>query len=80
MVAKEESSPVVLYTSNFVIEGRIALMPGARLTDYMRESREFIAVVDVILRRVSDSEVVKELPFLNVRRDSVELAYPAEGS
>jgi hypothetical protein len=80
MVAREESSLVVLYTHRFVIEGRVALVPGARLTDFLRESREFIAVVDVTLRRASDHEILKQLPFLDVRRDCIELAYPADNA
>jgi len=71
----DEMTEVVLHTPHYVIEGRIALVPGARLTDFIRESEEFIAVTAVTVKG-HDGEVRFEVPFLDLRRNSIEIAYP----
>ncbi|MHC5067036.1 MAG: DUF6812 domain-containing protein [Planctomycetota bacterium] len=72
----EESTAVVLYTDRFVIHGAVALVPGARLTDFLRDAPHFIAVSGVLIRDHAGEEVAR-LPFCDVRRDSIELAYLA---
>lgn len=71
-----QTSAVVFHTAQYVIEGSIALMPGARLTDYIRDSVDFIAVTEA---RVSGHDGVERfrVPFLDLRRDAIDLAYPA---
>lgn len=76
MVKPENSTSIILHTANFVITGRVALVPGARLTDFIRESGDFIAVVDAVLATAAGEEL-KHLPFLDVRKDAIEIAYPA---
>lgn len=71
----DEMTRVVLHTSHYVIEGRIALVPGARLTDFIRESEEFIAVTQVTVVRLDGSGEFT-VPFLDLRRSSIEIAYP----
>lgn len=71
----EDTTEVVLYTPHFIIEGRIALVPGARLTDFIREANEFIAVTQVTVKGHDGSERFT-VPFLDLRRDSIEIAYP----
>ena len=76
MVAAENSTLIVLHTTNYVIIGRVALVPGARLTDFIRESDDFIAIVDAVLYDRDEVEL-KQLAFLDVRKDSIEIIYPA---
>jgi hypothetical protein len=68
-------SAVVLHTAHYVIEGKIALVPGARLTDFIREDSDFIAVTDVTVRS-HDGNAEFSVPFLDLRRNSIEIAYP----
>ena len=42
----EETTKVVIYTDSYRIDGSIALIPGARLTDYVRSAQDFIAVAE----------------------------------
>jgi hypothetical protein len=77
MTNDESKSPVVLYTERYVVHGRIALYAGSRLTDYMRQSEDFIAVTGVVVTDVDGQEIFRA-DFVNVRRECVALAIPAE--
>jgi len=72
-----DKSAVIIFTDHYHIHGKIALVPGARLTDYMVESKLFIAVIDVEVKDKAGKLVVKT-PFLNIHRDRIELIVPAE--
>lgn len=75
-MSPEETTPVVIYTDSFRIEGRIALMPGARLTDFVRTASAFIAVVDA---RVFDRQgtPVMSASFLDIGASWIELIVPS---
>jgi hypothetical protein len=72
-----DKSEVLIFTDSYRIRGKIALVPGARLTDYIVEANLFIAVTEV---KVTDKEgkLLFKTPFLNVHRDHIELILPAE--
>jgi hypothetical protein len=74
-----DKSEVIIFTNNYRVHGKIALVPGARLTDYIVEANLFIAVTEV---EVTDREnkFILKTPFLNVHRDHIELILPAEFS
>ena len=55
----QESTEVLILTSTYAIEGRISLLAGARLTDYVRQSGEFIAVTDVMVSYLKGSELFR---------------------
>ncbi|MDR1759703.1 MAG: hypothetical protein LBR60_04170 [Fibrobacter sp.] len=68
---------VKIWTNNFIITGDIDTLRDERLTDYVRENRDFIAVTQV---KVSDREG-KDLfrtHFLNVNTRQIEIILPAE--
>jgi hypothetical protein len=72
----EESTKVVIYTRTFRVEGRIALMPGARLTDFVRSAPEFIAVTEAsAVDRSSESGRFKAA-FLDLAKSEIELIVP----
>lgn len=66
---------VTILTSTYRIKGYVELIAGARLTDYMIEAKEFIAVTDAELSDLAGRLVLSE-PFLDVRRDAVEVIIP----
>jgi hypothetical protein len=49
MANTDETTAVVIFTPSYCIEGRIALMPDARLTDFIRSVRDFVAVTDAVV-------------------------------
>jgi len=75
-MSPEETTAVVIYTDSFRISGRIALMPGARLTDFVRHAPPFIAVTEVsVCDRAGNG--VFDADFLDVGSAWIELIVPA---
>ena len=68
---------VMILTATYRIKGFISLVPGARVTDYMVEAKDFIAVTDAEVRDLNDRHLLN-VPFLNVRRESVHVVAPLE--
>ena len=75
--ASEETTKVVIYTDSYRIDGAIALIPGARLTDYVRNAQDFIAVVDATVSDKSGKRMFSAR-FLDVGLQFIELIVPAD--
>ena len=73
----KDKSEVIIFTKNHRIHGKIALVQGARLTDYIVDAKPFIAVSDAEVKNHSGNLVLKT-PFLDVNRDYIEFILPAE--
>lgn len=73
----EEKTKVTILTSSYRIKGYIELVPGARITDFMAEARDFIAVTNA---EVWELEVggrqVLSAPFIDVSREHIEIILP----
>ncbi len=72
-----DKTEVVMCTHEYRIRGKISLVPGARLTDYMVDSSQFIAVTDVEVRDIH-GKLLLTTPFLDVNREQVVFIFPAE--
>ena len=46
MTTDDNRTKVTILTGTYRVKGYIELLPGARLTDYLVESKDFIAVTD----------------------------------
>jgi hypothetical protein len=68
---------VVIFTRQFEIKGNLHIYEGVRLTDYINESKSFIAVTDVEVKRQT-GEVVMESSFLDVSVDDIEIIIPED--
>ena len=70
---------VTIFTGSYRIKGFIDLIPGARVTDYMAEAKNFIAVTGA---EVWELEVggrqLMAAPFLNVSRDHIQIIAPGQ--
>lgn len=66
---------VVIFTHHFEIKGNLHIYEGVRLTDFMNESKGFISVTDVEVRRQNGEELIKS-SFLNIRKDDIVLIVP----
>lgn len=73
----EHSTRVTIFTATFRIDGQISLMPGSRLTDFVRSSDAFIAVTDATVRDRAGGKLF-ESAFLDVGAKFIELILPAE--
>ena len=67
---------VIILTKHFRIEGEIDLLPGARLTDFMNNSKEFMAVTSARVADHDGKELLKE-EFINVLIRNIEIILPA---
>ena len=77
MSRRNDMTTVIILTSNYKIKGDIGLIPGSRLTDYMSESRDFIAVVDAEVSDLAGNQLVDN-GFINVHRHNIEVIMPKE--
>jgi len=70
----ENKTKVTILTGSYRIKGYIDLLPGARVTDFMQESREFVAVMDA---EIYEAEVagrqVLIAPFVDVNRNHIQI-------
>jgi hypothetical protein len=73
----EDRTKVTIFTSTYRIRGFIELVPGARITDFMAESRDFIAVTNAEVWELQPGgRQVASAPFLNVSRAHIEIILP----
>jgi hypothetical protein len=73
----EKMTKVTILTASFQIKGYVNLLPGARLTDFMNESKGFVAVIDAEVREIGEGmRFVQTADFLNVNRSHIHLVIP----
>ena len=70
---------VKMWTDNFVITGEIDTLRDERLTDYIRENKDFIAVTQVRVCDRNEKDLFRT-HFLNVSTSHIELILPAESN
>jgi hypothetical protein len=68
---------VIIFTHQLEVKGNLHIYEGIRLTDFMNESKEFISVTDVEVKRQNGETVLKS-SFLNVRKDNIEIIVPED--
>ncbi|MCI0529414.1 MAG: hypothetical protein L0Y56_18395 [Nitrospira sp.] len=76
-MANEEMTKVIIFTSNYRIEGEVALLPGARLTDYIRHAQDFIAVTNVVVFGKNGEKVISS-KFMDIGKEYIEIILPIE--
>ena len=75
MAEDESKTRVTILTANYRIKGSIDLLPGSRVTDYIVEAKEFIAVTDAEVWGVVGRKVFTA-PFINVNREHIQVLAP----
>lgn len=79
MDGQQHGTKVVILTGTYRIKGFIDLLPGARVTDFMQEARDFIAVTDAeVWEPVIGGRQLVSAKFINVSRDHIEVILPDE--
>lgn len=79
MDSHPNSTKVVILTGTYRIKGYIDLLPGARVTDFMAEARDFIAVTDAeVWEPIIGGRQLVSARFINVSRDHIEVILPDE--
>ena len=72
-----DKTKVIILTGHYRIVGHISVLPEARVTDYICESKEFIAVTDAEVWD-HDQRKVASSRFMNINRDQIEIIMPEE--
>ncbi len=73
----EDRTKVTIFTSTYRVRGFIELVPGARITDFMAEARDFIAVTNAEVWELQPGgRQVASAPFLNISRFHIEIILP----
>jgi hypothetical protein len=62
--------------NGFRIQGEGTLLPGARVTDYLNNSKAFLALTHADVWHVAQGRKLMEAPFLNINRGSIEVVIP----
>jgi hypothetical protein len=66
---------IVILAGSYRIKGEIELVPGARLTDYMLDAKEFFAVTKAEVWDLEGRKIFSA-PFLDVSRAQVVVVAP----
>lgn len=66
---------VVILTRTYRIKGYIHMQSGARVTDYMIDSKDFMALTEVEVWDLG-GRLILTAPFVNVSRDHIEIVTP----
>lgn len=74
-MAAPNKTRVTILTGTYRIKGYIELTPGARVTDYMVDAKDFIAVTDAEVWEIGDRKIMSA-PFLNVSRRHIQIVTP----
>ena len=75
MADEDGKTKVTLLTANYRIKGYIDMIPGARVTDFLVDSKDFLALTDVEVWELGGRQVLVA-PFVNVSRDQIEIVTP----
>jgi hypothetical protein len=75
MTSDQNKTKVTILTWTYRVKGYIDLLPGARVTDYLVESKDFIAVTDAEVWELGNRHVLNA-PFINVSLDHVQIVTP----
>lgn len=75
MEGQNAKTKVVILTRSYRIKGFIHLQPGARVTDYMIDSKDFMALTDVEVWDLG-GRLVMNAPFVDISRDHIEIVAP----
>jgi len=77
MAENENRTKVTILTGSFQIKGFIDLLPGARITDFMRDAKDFVAVSDAEVREINGAmRHLQNTPFLDVSRNHIQIVIP----
>jgi len=71
-----DNTKLTVFANGFRISGYGSVLPGARITDYMNDAKEFIAITDASVWDMKDGRKLLSTSFLNVNRSNVEFVVP----
>ena len=73
----QDNTTVLIMTDKYRIVGKVELLPGSRLTDYLSESKGFIALTDAEIWNLENRKLLSSR-FLDINRDHIEVIMPED--
>ena len=67
---------LTVLANGFRIQGEGTMLPGARVSDYLNNSRAFLALTNADVWHVTDGRKLVTTSFLNINLDSIEVVIP----
>lgn len=74
-MSEKNMTKVTILTGHYRIVGYIDLLPGARVTDYLAEARDFFAVTDAEVWDLNGRKISAGA-FMNINRNRIEVMMP----
>jgi hypothetical protein len=79
MITKKERIHVMVITKDHRIDGDLHVLEGSRLTDSLNSrGKDFYALTNAHIFRISDDELVASPPFIAVSREAIAAIFPVE--
>jgi len=78
MAADPNRTKVTILTNQYRIKGYVDVLPGARVTDFIVEAKDFIAVTEAeVYEPELGGRQVLTAPFININRAHIQVMAPA---
>ena len=78
MAPAENRTKVNILTNTYRVRGYIDVLPGARITDFVIQAKQFIAVTEAeVFEPELGGRQVLTAPFVDINRDHVQVIAPA---
>ena len=78
MSTDQNRTKVTILTTSYRVRGYIDVLPGARVTDFIVDSKNFIAVTSAeVFEPELGGRLVLSAPFININRQHIEIITPA---
>lgn len=76
---EKELKKIIVFTSEFKIEGDMHVHPGARFSDYIETlAKKFIPITDARISIIGDDRCICETSFLELNKNEVIIILPQE--
>ncbi|MFA6444039.1 MAG: hypothetical protein WCV99_17020, partial [Sterolibacterium sp.] len=73
----ETKTRIIIVMKNLRVTGSIDLLPGVRISDYLMECRDFIAITDAEVWNLDGRKLLAST-FLDVNREHIDLIMPED--
>jgi hypothetical protein len=73
----ETKTRIIILMKSFRITGSIDLLPGVRISDYLMECRDFMAVTDAEVWNLEGRKLLAS-SFLDVNREHIDMIMPED--
>ncbi|MBV1872662.1 MAG: hypothetical protein KUG83_08965 [Gammaproteobacteria bacterium] len=69
---------VVILTDNYRIKCNLNIVPGVRLTDYIRSESSFVAVTSAEVYNIEGRKMILSADFMDINKDHIQIIAPDE--